>query len=289
MRQYRTPVILAFLAAAGCVLITIAARQLALQHLTDGAGLTPGQLADAQRYLRYQFRALGILSGTSAFPFGWLLGRFLGKPLDALRADLVAGRIAGGETVNVTPMWSLEANQLRHAAHRFEAGLIRRLDLLERGSADRTRLLNTVSEGLLQLDADSRIVQANPAATKLLGLPEVVGGKALVSLVRNVELREIIMNAAAGIPIDGAEVTLEERRLLISATPIPSADGDSRLTSVLSIADLTQLRRLEGVRRDFVANVSHELKTPLTSIHGYAETLRADDDLPVEMRHQFLD
>ncbi|MEO5510290.1 MAG: ATP-binding protein, partial [Longimicrobiales bacterium] len=122
-----------------------------------------------------------------------------------------------------------------------------------------------------------------------LGLPEVVGGKALVSLVRNVELREIIMNAAAGIQIEGAEVTLEERRLLISATPIPSADGDSRLTSVLSIADLTQLRRLEGVRRDFVANVSHELKTPLTSIHGYAETLRADDDLPVEMRHQFLD
>jgi signal transduction histidine kinase len=289
MKQYRTSVILAILAATGCVLMTVAARQLALQHLTDGVAQAPQQLFSAQQHLRYQFRALGILSSLAAFTFGWWLGIFLGKPLDILRADLIAGRSNGLPTEANAPSWSIEANQLRHAAQRFEAELVRRMNLLERGSADRTRLLNTVSEGLLQLDADSRILQANPAAIKLLGLPEDVSGKVLVSLVRNVELREIIATASGGTPIEGAEVTFDERRLLISAAPIPSPDGDTRRTNVLSIADLTQLRRLEGVRREFVANVSHELKTPLTSIHGYAETLRADDGLPVEMRLQVLD
>jgi two-component system phosphate regulon sensor histidine kinase PhoR len=55
------------------------------------------------------------------------------------------------------------------------------------------------------------------------------------------------------------------------------------------VVDLTEIRRLEGVRRDFVANVSHELKTPLTSIRGYAETLRMDPGLPLETQRQFLD
>jgi two-component system phosphate regulon sensor histidine kinase PhoR len=58
---------------------------------------------------------------------------------------------------------------------------------------------------------------------------------------------------------------------------------------VLAIADLTQLRQLEGVRRDFVANVSHELKTPLTSIHGYSETLLADENVSAETRRHFLE
>jgi signal transduction histidine kinase len=96
---------------------------------------------------------------------------------------------------------------------------------------------------------------------------------------------------------------VDDRRLLVAARPIehgppasppPEAafrptSGSVRLPVVVAFADLTELRRLEGVRRDFVANVSHELKTPLTSIRGYVETLLGDPDLPADMRDQFLD
>jgi signal transduction histidine kinase len=141
----------------------------------------------------------------------------------------------------------------------------------------------------MQIDSGSRIMQANPAALRLLGLPGNIIGQSLASLIRQVDLRQLIQRASSGETIFGAEVTLDERRLLLSATPIPHEQEGIAPSAVIAIADLTQLRQLEGVRRDFVANVSHELKTPLTSIHGYSETLLADDDLPAETRRPFLE
>jgi signal transduction histidine kinase len=85
------------------------------------------------------------------------------------------------------------------------------------------------------------------------------------------------------------EVTIDDRRLLVTARPIPGQGNGARSPggAVVAFTDLTELRRLEGVRRDFVANVSHEIRTPLTSIRGYVETLLSDD-LPADMQRQFL-
>jgi two-component system phosphate regulon sensor histidine kinase PhoR len=88
--------------------------------------------------------------------------------------------------------------------------------------------------------------------------------------------------------VAATELTMDERRVLVSARPLPAA-GNRNGGAVLAFVDLTELRRLEGVRRDFVANVSHELKTPLTSIRGYVETLLSDEQLPPDMRRQFLE
>jgi signal transduction histidine kinase len=85
----------------------------------------------------------------------------------------------------------------------------------------------------------------------------------------------------AGYATEPTEVSLGERTLLATARPLP--DGGA----VLAVLDLTTRRRLETIRRDFVANVSHELKTPLTVIGGFAETLR-DRDLPAPDRERFL-
>jgi two-component system, OmpR family, phosphate regulon sensor histidine kinase PhoR len=81
---------------------------------------------------------------------------------------------------------------------------------------------------------------------------------------------------------------MDGRRLLVSARPLAGTADLSGEGAVVGFVDLTEVRRLEGVRRDFVANVSHELKTPLTSIRGYAETLLSDD-LPPDMQRQFLE
>jgi signal transduction histidine kinase len=137
---------------------------------------------------------------------------------------------------------------------------------------------------------DNRVLHANPAARNLLALPPDPRGQSLPALIRHGELRRTIESAARE-DVMVAEVAVDDRRLLVAtrrvAQPGPEDAGRAGAL-VVTLVDLTQIRRLEGVRRDFVANVSHELKTPLTSIRGYVETLLSDDPGP-EFRTQFLD
>src|SRR5690606_37883637 len=113
---------------------------------------------------------------------------------------------------------------------------------------------------------------------------------------RHAELRELLTQALATGPDEPAEIGLDGRRVLVVVCAIPAHAGSAASTSagrehpgILAVfVDLTEVRRLEVVRRDFVANASHELKTPLTSIRGYAETLLAGD-VPAEMQRGFLE
>jgi two-component system, OmpR family, phosphate regulon sensor histidine kinase PhoR len=286
-QQYRVPFVLGVMGGIACFLMTVAARKIALIHVTPDVA-DPHEVGTALHHLRYQFRALGILSTLFGFVSGWLIGDHIMRPFERLRRELIAGSL-GAMPAASTAAWSADVHALKSAALRHEAELMRRTQEQARETGDLKQLLNTVSEGLIQLDSAGRIMQANPAALRFLGLPGKIRGQALISLIRHVELRQIIARAAAGESLDATEVTMDDRRLLISATAIPPEDGNGRASAAIAVADLTQLRRLEGVRRDFVANVSHELKTPLTSIHGYAETLLADADVPAETRRPFLE
>lgn len=149
-------------------------------------------------------------------------------------------------------------------------------------------VVEAVTEGLLQVNVAGRLVHINPAGRELLNLPPHVDGQSVSGLIRHPELRLCIERAAKGESYDPVEVVLEERHLLVSSRPLRSDQTNDVTGAVIAVVDLTEFRRLESVRRDFVANVSHELKTPLTSIRGYAETLLTDD-LADEMRRQFLE
>ena len=161
---------------------------------------------------------------------------------------------------------------------------------LERRRHDLDRLLEAVSDGILHIDAKGRVVRANRAARRLLALPEDVAGQQVASVVRSAELRSLLQRAATDDAQPPREIAFDDTTLVVTARRLrPAAEGGSDPSGLaVAIVDLTAIRRLEAVRRDFVANASHELKTPLTSIRGYAETLR-DDSLPLEMRRQFLD
>jgi signal transduction histidine kinase len=100
-----------------------------------------------------------------------------------------------------------------------------------------------------------------------------------------------MVERAAGGDTVRAEVSVDDRRLLVHGQPIPvngHPDPAAAPGGVIALVDLTEMKRLEGVRRDFVANVSHELKTPLTSIRGYVETLLVDEVDP-SLQRQFLE
>ncbi|HET7188934.1 MAG TPA: ATP-binding protein, partial [Gemmatimonadaceae bacterium] len=101
-------------------------------------------------------------------------------------------------------------------------------------------------------------------------------------LPRDPALRAAVDAAMDGRSTPPEEVSLHDRTVAVASRPL-SASG-----AVVTVLDLTVLRKLETIRRDFVANVSHELKTPLTAVSGYAETL-LDEDIPPEQRRRFME
>ena len=128
-------------------------------------------------------------------------------------------------------------------------------------------LIEAMADGVLAADRAGRVTAMNSAARLLLGYGRSATLPPLEQLFHEKRSRELVHGIVAGSEVAQQELQVGPRTLLASGRPLP--DGGS----LLALRDITALRRLEQVRRDFVANVSHELKTPLPSIAGYAETL----------------
>jgi two-component system phosphate regulon sensor histidine kinase PhoR len=138
-------------------------------------------------------------------------------------------------------------------------------------------ILRGMIEGVLVTDLDGRVVLLNARARELLAVPPALDptGRPLIELVRDPGLAEIPRLLAAGDAVVSREIALgggSGRWLQVNGARL-SAEHGVPFGLLLVLHDVSELRRLETVRRDFVANVSHELRTPLTAIKGYAETL----------------
>jgi two-component system phosphate regulon sensor histidine kinase PhoR len=158
-------------------------------------------------------------------------------------------------------------------------------------SGERNRssaILRSMVEGVAVIDAQERLVFCNRAFSEILNMEPASGeGRPLIELVRNSELLGLIRKALQGeegLQSDIAMGFVQQQSFSVTAAPVkalepPAAGGTAALDkpsgAVVVLHDVTELRRLERVRQDFVANVSHEFKTPLTAIQGFAETLLA--------------
>ncbi|MGQ0561558.1 MAG: sensor histidine kinase [Gemmatimonadota bacterium] len=228
---------------------------------------------------------IGILLIAATALVAWTLSGYMLAPLRQLRRDLrLAARIRALSEPHPGELAEIQA--LRGAL----ISVLEELDARTRSSeSEQYRVLGlfeSITEGIVQVSPDARLMHVNAAARALLGLPVNAEGKLASSLIRNIDLREIIERSARGEAMPGTEVVIEGRQLLVSPQPLRGGHEQAGST-VISVVDLTELRRLETVRRDFVANVSHELKTPLTAIRGYAETILAED-VPRDLELQFL-
>ena len=150
------------------------------------------------------------------------------------------------------------------------------------------RILESMREGVLVMDGEHRILLANPSLREMLLLDSDVTGRSTIEVIRNAELQSMVEKAlVTSDPLSGEiEVGgIKPRRLLVYAARL---SGEPRAL-VLVLFDVTEMRRLETVRRDFVANVSHELRTPVASVRSAAETLRMAMDHDPKAATQFID
>lgn len=153
--------------------------------------------------------------------------------------------------------------------------LKKRSNLLENENNRIHAILNSMVEGVVLVDKDTRIISLNPTAEKIFNLTQDNAlGRFFLEAFPNNDIAEVIAQVLKQGELISKELTLVwpvQKVFQVNASPL----FESKVINgcLLVIHDITQMRRLEIMRRDFVANVSHELKTPLTSIKGFVETL----------------
>jgi len=231
-------------------------------------------------------RAQGAVAGAAVLALlvgsvlAFLAARSITRPITALVSASRA--IAAGSLPRFPRSGIPDIDRLVQALRQMHRELADRFEDLRRERAESAALVESMLEGVIAADGRGRIITANSAARRLLGYPMGVPLPDLPELFRVKAARAVVDAVLAGHVVHDREIELDGTVLLVNARPL-SPGG-----ALLVLHDLTELRRLEAVRRDFVANVSHELKTPLTSISGYAETLLADRPDP-ETGRRFLE
>jgi signal transduction histidine kinase len=222
----------------------------------------------------------GAVALLGALVLAWLFSRSVSQPVVELRD--VARALASGDLTRRSKIRAPgEVGDLAVALDQLAEQLSARLAALQADESLLLQLTESLNEGVIAIDTDAMVVRINETARRLLNARDALPFHSDL-LPRATVLRDALAGATAGDTTDDAELVISGRTLNVTARPL--AGGGA----VLALLDLTRVRRLEAVRRDFVANVSHELRTPLTIVSGFAETL-AQDDPPADSRRQFAD
>jgi two-component system, OmpR family, phosphate regulon sensor histidine kinase PhoR len=182
------------------------------------------------------------------------------------------------------------ADHFNHMADRLN----QTIHQLSESNARFVALLTSLRNPIIAVDQQKHITLVNAATEKLFGVSEAdMEGKHLLELIRHTDLDDVIQDAIQGHTDREIEVMLREpaeKTLRIMTSQIRDMNDPSRVTGlVIFMDDVTEIRKLEKIRSDFVTNVTHELKTPLTSISGFVETLKSGEIEDEDTRQRFLD
>jgi two-component system phosphate regulon sensor histidine kinase PhoR len=208
---------------------------------------------------------LALLAGLVLAVIG---ARSVSRPLTGLAS--AARSIAAGTEPRYPRSGVREIDALVRALRDMHHQIDQRFEDLRREKAESSTVVEAMAEGVIAADARGRVTTANSAARHLLGYTDDATLPGLAELFRARGASALVQAALTGEPEQMLATEFDGRTVQVTARALPGGGA------VLVLHDLTTLRRLEAVRRDFVANVSHELKTPLTSISGYSETLLTD-------------
>jgi len=203
--------------------------------------------------------------------FTFFISVFISKPLVEMAG--IAQTIAGGDFSKKPSIRSKdELGDLAKTLALMSDKIQENIQKIKQDAAKSNAILSCMVEGIIVTDEKGKILLINPALMKLFSLDKDPSGKKPIEILRNVSVQDIVETVLKGGNFTSEEITvIGEKTLHVNAAPILR---DNQMDGiVLVFHDITELKRLENVRRDFVANASHELRTPISSIKGYAETL----------------
>jgi len=215
-----------------------------------------------------------------------MLSRALGRMTEA------AQRMAAGDlAVRTRPSGTDEIAELGRALDAMAGNLATTLTALRTERDLLEVILESMQEGVLVLDQDNRMLLVNPALRATFSLGPEAEGRAALELIRNAELQSILERARKGAGAVTGEIEItgpKPRRLLVHAASLPPLNAKSQ--GLLAVfVDVSEIRRLETLRKDFVANVSHELRTPITAVRSAVDTLRLTMERDPGASDRFID
>ena len=231
---------------------------------------------DEIRSIRIQLVIGGFIIAILASALCYYVSRRISRPIEEIRKG--AERYAGGDLDHrlMAPA-TLEFASLSVALNKMAGKLKDRIDTVINQRNEFVAVLSSMTEGVIAVDMDERILSINQTGVDMLGSSwDRLRGRRLHEVFRNRDLQVIIEKALHkdGPIKDDVEIFQDDKQVwTVHASPLRNA-SENRIGVLLVMDNVTKLKRLETVRRDFVANVSHEIKTPLTAIKGFVETLR---------------
>lgn len=249
----------------------------------------PLAVIDATLGTFYRHVAMGGLGVAALFGvLAWYLSRRITLPLRHMIQ--VSEQFAGGDLHARVPVPDTEElGALARTMNQMAAQLNDRIRSMALQHNEQKAVLENMVEGVVAVDRNQCLLHINPAAGRLLGLKPGEGrGRHILELVRQIDLQEFVGQALNTDRVVEREVVFrddEDRFIQLHGAPLKGAEGGT-IGALIVMNDITRLKQLESLRRDFVANVSHELKTPLTTLKGCVETL-ADGavEQPDQARH----
>jgi two-component system phosphate regulon sensor histidine kinase PhoR len=220
----------------------------------------------------------GLVSFLLAAALAALFSRAISRPITELSE--VASALARGDLKRRPALVAPgEVGDLARALHRLAEQLEGRITALAAEQSMLTSLVESLNEGVLAISPSREVIRISDTARRMLTIDRSPPFSADY-LPREQTLHDAIHSALHGDETEQVEVLIGSSALSLTARPLLTGGA------VIALFDLTPIRRLEAVRRDFVANVSHELRTPLTIVGGFAETLQ-DPGVPEQKRLEF--
>lgn len=209
------------------------------------------------------------------------------------RITKMARKLARGELEERIRLrnYQNEIGTLSQAFNYMADQLQKKIEEISEEKSRAEAILNNTVNGLIATNKYNRVRIVNPAARKMLGIEEKeVKGRELIEVVRNHKIVKFLETAFNKDEIINKEIILQRTdKKVFSCSFVPiHSEGREVTGGIIVFNDITELRKLEQVRKEFVANASHELKTPLTSIIGYVDTILENDIKDHKMIKRFL-
>lgn len=250
--------------------------------------ITP--IDDAISAIQFQIALGGLFIAVLAAGVSLFISRRISGPIVRMKEG--AARFSNGDlTFRLPSPETEEIASLTDAMNQMAAQLDDRIKIVIHQRNELEAVLTSMVEGVVAVDKNERIINMNRAAGRMFEAdPKRVQGRNIQEVIRNLSLQRFISQALSSQESMEEDIVLYSRSemvLHLQSSPLNDAKLE-QIGTLLVLNDVTQLRHLEDVRRDFVANVSHEIKTPLTAIKGYVETLHQGAVDDAEERKRFL-